>query len=132
MENQNNGTIAVVGFILVVLAIIFIAVLIWAWQFFKVFSAEYSGKAVLAEAEYSRQVAVKEAQAHLDSAKLLAEAEVERAKGVKQANEIIAGSLKGHEEYLRYLWIQNVSVGEHQVIYVPTEAGLPILEAGKR
>ena len=112
---------------------LFISVgIIWAWQYFKVFKAEYSGKAVLAEAEYSRQVAVKEAQAHLDSAKLLADAEVERAKGVKQANEIIAGSLKGHEEYLRYLCIQNVSVGDHQVIYVPTEAGLPVLEAGKR
>lgn len=102
------------------------------WQWFKVFSAEQTGKAELAQAEFNRQITVREAQAHLDSAKLLAEAEVERAKGVKQANEIIAGSLKGHEEYLRYLWIQNVSVGEHQVIYVPTEAGLPILEAGKR
>ena len=109
-----------------------IVVAIFGWQWFKVFSAEQSGKAELAQAEFNRQINVREAQAHLDSAKLLAEAEVERAKGVKQANEIIAGSLKGHEEYLRYLWIQNVSVGEHQVIYVPTEAGLPILEAGKR
>lgn len=117
---------------LILLALLILVVFIWSWQYFKVFKAEYSGKAVLAEAEYSRQVAVKEAQAHYDAAKLLADAEVERAKGVKQANEIIAGSLKGHEEYLRYLWIQNVSVGEHQVIYVPTEAGLPILEAGKR
>ena len=119
-------------FVAIVLLIIFLGSTIWGWQYFKVFKAEYSGKAVLAEAEYSRQVAVKQAQAYLDSAKLLADAEVERAKGVKTANEIIAGSLKGHEEYLRYLWIQNVSVGD-QVIYVPTEAGLPIiLEAGKR
>ena len=109
-----------------------LGLIIFGWQWFKVFSAEQSGKAELAQAEFNRQIKVREAQAHLDSAKLLADAEVERAKGVKQANEIIAGSLKGHEEYLRYLWIQNVSIGEHQVIYVPTEAGLPILEAGKR
>jgi len=128
METTNIKSV----FAVTVGSVIFLAALIWGWQYFKVFKAEYSGKAVLAEAEYSRQVAVKEAQAHLDSAKLLADAEVERAKGVKSANEIIAGSLKGHEEYLRYLWIQNVSVGEHQVIYVPTEAGLPVLEAGKR
>lgn len=131
MDTEDKKVIAF-ALIVVALSVAALFSLIFAWQFFKVFKAEYSGKAVLAEAEYSRQVAVKEAQAHLDSAKLLADAEVERAKGVKQANEIIAGSLKGHEEYLRYLWIQNVSVGEHQVIYVPTEAGLPILEAGKR
>ena len=131
MGNSNfaYGILIVVCILIIIMCMLGLT---WGWQYFKVFKAEYSGKAVLAEAEYSRQVAVKEAQAHLDSAKLLADAEVERAKGVKQANEIIAGSLKGHEEYLRYLWIQNVSVGEHQVIYVPTEAGLPILEAGKR
>src|SRR3990167_4078777 len=126
---MDEGKIVLVS---IVIGVFTIGLTIFGWQWFKVFSAEQSGKAELAQAEFNRQISVREAQAHLDSAKLLAEAEVERAKGVKQANEIIAGSLKGHEEYLRYLWIQNVSVGEHQVIYVPTEAGLPILEAGKR
>ena len=130
MEDAKN---LVLGLIVVTLFLFSLLVgTIWGYQTFKVYSAEQSGKAELAQAEFNRQISVREAQAHLDSAKLLAEAEVERAKGVKMANEIIAGSLKGHEEYLRYLWIQNVSVGEHQVIYVPTEAGLPILEAGKR
>lgn len=36
-----------------------------------------------------------------------------------------------NEGYLRYLWIDKLGAG-NQVIYVPTEAGLPILEAGKR
>lgn len=120
------------GIIGVTVAIIFaVAVLwgmIWGWQYFKVFKAEYSGKAVLAEAEYSRQVAVKEAQAKKDSATLLAEAEIERAKGVSKANEIISDSLKNNEAYLRYLWIDKLSDNPN-VIYVPTEAGLPILEA---
>jgi len=126
MKDNKTLVITIIGWSVSILCLIFV------WQWFKVFSAEQSGKAELAQAEFNRQISVREAQAHLDSAKLLADAEVERAKGVRQANEIIAGSLKGHEEYLRYLWIQNVSVGEHQVIYVPTEAGLPILEAGKR
>ena len=129
---EQSETWFVVKIVLAIIVIVFLSAVVFGWQWFKVFSAEQSGKAELAQAEFNRQISVREAQAHLDSAKLLAEAEVERAKGVKQANEIIAGSLKGHEEYLRYLWIQNVSVGEHQVIYVPTEAGLPILEAGKR
>jgi len=125
--NENK---LIVSSIVIILLVLF--GIIFGWQWFKVFAAEQTGKAELAQAEFNRQIKVREAQAHLDAAKLLAEAEVARAIGVKQANEIIAGSLKGHEEYLRYLWIQNVSVGEHQVIYVPTEAGLPILEAGKR
>ena len=48
------------------------------------------------------------------------------------ANEIIGQSLKNNEAYLRYLWIQNLESGSNSVVYVPTEAGLPILEAGKR
>ena len=41
-------------------------------------------------------------------------------------------SLKGNEAYLRWQWIQNLENGNNSVIYVPTEAGLPILESGKR
>jgi regulator of protease activity HflC (stomatin/prohibitin superfamily) len=91
-----------------------------------------AGKARLAEAESSRQIAIAEAKAKMESAKMLADAEVERAKGVAEANKIIGESLKGHEEYLRYLWIHNLETGSNSVIYVPTEAGLPILEAGRR
>jgi len=52
-----------------------------------------------------------------------------------QANRIIADSLGGAEGYLRWRYIEmleNTSEGGRDVIYVPTEAGLPILEAGKR
>jgi hypothetical protein len=80
----------------------------------------------------SLAVAVVEAQAKFDAASKLAEAEVARARGVAQANQIIGDSLKGNEAYLRYLWINNLDgKGDKQVIYVPTEAGLPILEAGR-
>lgn len=85
------------------------------------------------QAEADRRIKVLEAQAALDSAKLYRQAEVERARGVKEANDIIADGLKGHDEYLRYLWIEKVAGGaQREVIYVPTEASLPILEAGKR
>jgi regulator of protease activity HflC (stomatin/prohibitin superfamily) len=129
MESSNEDKWIYATIITVILLLVGI---IWGYQWFKVFSAEQSGRAELAQAEYNRQIAVREAQAHLDSAKLLAESEVERARGVAQANEIVGQGLKDNEDYLRYLWIQNVTAGEHQVIYIPTEAGLPILEAGKR
>jgi hypothetical protein len=60
-----------------------------------------------------------------------AEAEVERARGVAQANKIIGDSLKDNEGYLRYLWIDSLAHTQDKVIYVPTEAGLPVLEAGR-
>ena len=103
----------------------------WFYPPMKVFIQENKGKAELAEAEYTRRTAIEEANARLESATLDAKAEVERAKGVAEANEIIGGSLKGNEAYLRYLWIQQLD-NSGQTIYVPTEANLPILEAGKR
>ena len=67
-----------------------------------------------------------------ESAKHLAEAEVIRAEGVARANKIIGDSLQNNEAYLRYLWIDGLHSGKNQVIYIPTEGNLPILEAGKR
>jgi regulator of protease activity HflC (stomatin/prohibitin superfamily) len=99
---------------------------------YKVYEQRLSGAAKLAEAESSRQIAIQEAHAKMESAKMLADAEIARARGVAEANKIIGDSLKGNEEYLRYLWIHNLETGNNAVIYVPTEAGLPILEAGKR
>lgn len=98
---------------------------------YEVYQQRLSGEAELARADYSRQVAVREANAKKDSASLLAEAEVARARGVAQANQIIGESLKGNEAYLRYLWINGLEQNKNAVIYVPTEANLPLLEAAR-
>ena len=99
---------------------------------YKVWSAEQAGIAEFVQAEQNRKITVLEAEAKLEAAKSLAAAEVERARGVAEANKIIGDSLKGNESYLRWLWIENLDKGGNSVIYIPTEAGLPILEAGKR
>ena len=96
-----------------------------------VWSKELKGKAELRQAEWNRQIQVQEAHANLESEKLNAQSEVERAKGVAEANEIIGESLKENEQYLRYLWVKGLTDGTSEVIYVPTEANLPILEAGR-
>lgn len=104
----------------------------WGCPHYNVWQAGLKGQAELKQAEQNRKIAVQEAEAKRDSAKLLAEAEVERAKGVAEANRIIGESLKGNEAYLRYLWITGLEAGPNrEVVYVPTEAGLPILEAGR-
>lgn len=106
----------------------------WGWPQYKVYSQEMEGEAILAKAQSERRVLVETAKAKLDASKLDAQAEIERAKGVAASNKIIADGLQNNENYLKYLWISKL--GENQnaptVIYVPTEGGLPILEAGKR
>ncbi len=98
---------------------------------YNLWASALAGEAELRHAEWSRQITVREAQAKKDSSILLAEAEIERAKGVAQANKIIGDSLKGNEDYLRYLWIDSLQQTKDQIIYVPTEAGLPILESSR-
>jgi regulator of protease activity HflC (stomatin/prohibitin superfamily) len=65
----------------------------------------------------------------LTKAKKDAEIEVARAGGVAKSNEIIAGSIT--ENYLRYRWIEGLQTNQMVVVYVPTEANLPIMEAGR-
>lgn len=98
---------------------------------YHVYQQEMAGRAKLAEAQSSRQVAVLEAHAKMESAVELAKAEVTRAEGAAQANHILQNSLGGPEGYLRYLQIQALQDTNAQLIYVPTEAGLPMTEAGR-
>ena len=113
---------------------VFLVLSIWGYYSFvnpmvHVWREKKIGQAELARAESNRQIAVLEAKAKEDSSKSLADAEIIRARGVAEANKIIGDSLKGNESYLRYLWVQGLQTNNMQVVYVPTEAGLPLLEA---
>lgn len=99
---------------------------------YKVYSQRMEGEAELAKANYSKQVQIQDALAKKESAKALADAEVIRAEGVAKANKIVAEGLGGPEGYLRYLYIQSLQDTKNQIIYIPTEAGLPVLEAGRK
>jgi regulator of protease activity HflC (stomatin/prohibitin superfamily) len=65
----------------------------------------------------------------LQKARKDAEIEIARAMGVAKANEIIAGSIT--EGYLRYRWVEGLQKSDMQVVYVPTEANLPVMEASR-
>lgn len=92
-----------------------------------VYSKALSGKAQLQEAEFTRQVAVLEAQAKMDSASKLAEAEVIRAQGVAKANQIIGESLKDNPAYLQYLWITEGEKDSNRTVYmIPSNGGAPV------
>lgn len=118
-------------FTMIIIGVVSLAAAMFVFPQWNVWRAEMQGKAALAQAENERKVLIEEAKARLESARFYAEAEVERAKGVAEANRIVAQGLGGPEGYLRYLWINKLGENDQDVIYIPTEAGVPILEAGR-
>lgn len=118
-----------------VVAVIFVILLVMAALLYgipkyNVWSRGLQGQAQLKEAEWNRQIAIKEAEAAKEAASMLKEADIIRAEGIAEANKIIAGSIS--DEYLKYKFIEGLNDGNTEVIYVPTEANLPLLEAGQR
>lgn len=129
MNERGDATGAALIAMAIFVVILLIAGGMWGCPKYNVYVKERAGYAALQEAEWNRKILIEEASAKELSATHYAKAEVIRAKGVAEANAIIGGSLKGNEVYLRYLWIQGLHDGSSEIIYVPTEANLPILEA---
>lgn len=129
---KQLSTVASTIWGIVALAIISLAVilgLMFGLPLYNVWQQEMSGKAELAKAEQNRQIKIEEAKANLEAEKLNAQAEVERAKGAAEAIRIENGSLT--PTYIQYLWVRQQNNVPNKVIYIPTEANLPILEAKK-
>lgn len=129
MESTNKGYLGW-GLLITVVIVVAVVGLFWAWPVYRVWSAGMSGRAQLQHADFERQVQVVNAKANLQAQSYNADAEVVRAKGVASANNIIKNSIT--DQYIKYLWVQTLDKGvDHQIIYVPTELGLPITEAGR-
>lgn len=105
----------------------------YTWKSGQIWAARTSGQAILAEAEYSRQARVEEAKAKEAAAELEGKAELTRAEYAAKANAALAEGLGGPEAYLRYLYIRMLEEQGQSgsIIYIPTEAGMPVLEAGR-
>ena len=105
-----------------------ILILMFGMPVYRVWAQEMSGRAEYAKAEQNRKIKIEEAKANLEAEKLNAQAEVERAKGAAQAIEIENGKLT--TTYIQYLWVrQQGNNNVEKIIYIPTEASMPILEA---
>jgi regulator of protease activity HflC (stomatin/prohibitin superfamily) len=97
---------------------------------YNVWRQEMEGKAEFAKAEQNRKIKIEEAKANLEAEKLNAQAEIERAKGAAEAIRIENGSIT--PAYIQYLWVRQQNANtNNKIIYIPTEAGLPVLEAGR-
>jgi regulator of protease activity HflC (stomatin/prohibitin superfamily) len=130
MKTGLNLTVFGVIGIVVVLLIAMVGL-----PLYNVYSKQMQGRAAYEQAVQDRRIRVLEAQAALDAASLTAQAEIARARGTNEANRIMAESLGGPENYLRWSYInmlqETAGSQGRQVIYIPTEAGMPILEAGR-
>ena len=80
------------------------------------------------EAKLTAEQAVQQKVFMLQQAVKDAEIEVARARGAAKAQEIVRSTLSG--SYLQYLWIKTLNENPN-VIYVATEANLPIFKLAK-
>jgi Tfp pilus assembly protein PilE len=132
MREEKGLIIGTIVSLIIIVALICLSMFLYPK--YNVYCQRLQGQALLAHAQSAKEVAVAEAKAKMESAELLAQAEVKRAEGVAKANKIIGDSLKGNEDYLRYLWIVDVAGANinKTIVYIPTEANLPILEANRK
>ena len=127
MQKSQKGmsdaiALSVLGLAVVIIFVMFLAV----FPYYKVWKQEMNGKAALAEAKQSKMIQVEQARAELESAEL-------RAEAIKT----IGIAAQAYPEYRQQEFVgafgDALREGKiNQIIYVPTEANVPILEAGKR
>lgn len=78
------------------------------------------GEAALAKATQDRQIKVQEA-----------EAEMEAASKQAEANKLLGESIRAYPEAMEQKWVEAIANTQNQVIYLPTEASVPITESGR-
>lgn len=118
MNTKLFITVVVAG-LLVILGLMFGLPVYSVWQ------QEMAGKARLAEATQSRQILIEQARAERDASALQAE-----------AIKIMGEAAQKYPEYRKQEFIgafgEALKAGKiNQIIYVPTEANIPIMEASR-
>ena len=93
------------------------------------YRANTEKQAVIAEQRAQSEAAEFAARSSVTQAKAKAEAMVIEAQALAESQAIIAETLT--PEYVQYLYVKAIEGNPNQVIYVPTEAGMPVLEAGR-
>lgn len=116
--------------------VIFSGICLWilfGYPVWNVWASKKSGEADLTQAHKEQQIQVAKAQGRLDAANLNKQAAIVEAEAVSEQIQRIGKELSSHDLYLKWQWIKMMEEKpNNSVIYVPTEAGLPILEAGNR
>lgn len=85
---------------------------------YKVWEQSKAGEAALAKATQDRQIKVQEA-------------EQEAASKQAEANRILGESIRQYPESMEQKWVEAIEKTSNQVIYLPTEASVPITESAR-
>jgi len=106
-------------------AVVVIIILMVSLPLYSVWQQGLSGKAALTKAEQTRQIIVEQARAEKDSAELRAD-----------AIEIVGAAAQKYPEYRKQEFMgafaEALNNGNiEKIIFVPTEAQIPITEAGR-
>lgn len=137
MDSETKQTIKFSGLGILVLCVL-TSLGMWGCPTYNVYQQKKEGEAILAHAQSSREVAVAEARAKMESAQLLAQADSIRAHGIAVSNRIVGKSLEDNPAYLQWLWIESIKDTKNQIIYVPSSGlglpnlGIPIVGAGQK
>lgn len=103
---------------------------------YNVWASGMSGEAKLRHSEQEKRIMIETAKARAESAILAAEAEVETAKLRSKAIGLVGQAAKDFPEYRTQEFIgafgDAVQSGAiNQIIYVPTEANIPIVDKAR-
>lgn len=121
LNNQRgNVGVTVAAVIGIIMGIIILMFALPAWS---VWQQNMKGKAKLAKATQERQILIEQAKAEKEAAEFTAE-----------AIETVGAAAKKYPEYRNQMFIlafsEALQEGNiNQIMYVPTEAGIPITEA---
>lgn len=122
----------IIGVAILVCVVCVILWFIWLYPMWRVWASHQHGLSDLAMARNEQQIQIARAQARLDAAELNKKAAIIEAEAVAEQIKAIGEGLTKHELYLRWQWIKMMEERDgDETIYVPTEANLPVLEAGR-
>ncbi len=123
MKIDSYGFVGV-GILLAIL--LFIAGCMWGYPQYRVYSQRLEGEAILARNEQQKKILIEQARAEMEAAKLRAEAiQIVGEASQKFPEYRLQEFMGAFAEALKEGNIQ-------QIIYVPTEANVPIVERARR
>lgn len=123
MIDEQSGPIksrAILSVSSLVLLLGISAAVAFGYPQYQVWEQSKAGEAALAKATQDRQIKVQEA-----------EAEQEAASKQAEANRILGESIRQYPESMEQKWVEAIEKTSNQVIYLPTEASVPITESAR-
>ena len=111
--------------------VVIIAWILWGYPKWNVWASHQDGLADLTKAKNEQQIQIAMADSRLAAAEKNKQAAVIEAEAVALQIEAIGKQLTEHDLYLKWQWIKMMEDTSGTIIYVPTEANLPVLEAGR-